>query len=1055
MKNFTILFFFLVVVYGWAQPTIQWQKTYGSSAPDIPQVIIQTADGGYLVSGYSYAGAGYDKSEFKGQIDYWIIRLDVNGNKLWDKTIGGSFDDFLSSAIETSDGGYLLGGYSSSPVSGDKSGGSEGGDDYWIVKIDGSGNIIWDETIGSPNSDRLFSIVSMGNGNYALGGYSDGLPGGDKSAARGGYDYWLVMISDTGNILWDKVYGGSSDDVLQSMASTNDQGLIMAGYSFSSMSYDKTENPRGSYDYWVVKTDADGNKQWDRTLGGSAEDIASTIVQAGDGSFLVGGYSRSPSGFDKTETPRGNLVTYSYCTGTCSSWPGSYCCSYGYNSYYNSDYWIVKLSSAGSRQWDRVYGSAESESLRSIAVLSDGYVLTGDSYGYASYNKTENSKGGTDNWTVKINFNGNKLWDKTIGGNSSDYPSQYGSVAVTKDGGYVLASQSYSGVSGDKTEASKGQSDYWIVKFTGVADIQAPVITNIPSDVTVNVDPGSCSATVNWIAPTATDNIGVTSFTPSHLPGTSFPFGNTTVTYTAKDAAGNTSTASFIITVVDNEAPVPSIAELPAIIEECGYAVTEMPNALDNCSKIIATTTDPLSYSNQGIYSITWTYDDGNGNISKQTQKIDIKDITSPTITGVANIVRPNDQNLCGAKVIFTDPVAEDNCGLQSFTRTDNLGLNSDDLFLVGTTTIAYEAIDLAGNVTTSSFDITITNEVPVITSIDVSLDPRPVGVSIPVSVSFLDNNAVKSSIAWGDGSVTEGNLGTATFTGDHIYTTPGVYTMEVKLTDACEVEASSTYQYIVIYDPYGGFVTGGGWFDSPEGAYVYNPQANGKASFGFVSKYQKGSSVPVGNTDFQFMAGGVKFKSTSYDWLVVAGYKAMYKGLGELNGSSGYGFLISAVDGEKNSSTAPDKFRIKIWDSSGSVVYDNQMGNADGAEAATAIGGGSIVIHDDVKSKTTATARTHVSINETLVETEETAIGAYPNPFMNNITVEFHSDIQEEVSIQLLDITGKTLYNKSYEFSDTGLYLVDVTLQPVSQEIYLLRINQCRRIKFLKMIRK
>jgi hypothetical protein len=137
---------------------------------------------------------------------------------------------------------------------------------------------------------------------------------------------------------------------------------------------------------------------------------------------------------------------------------------------------------------------------------------------------------------------------------------------------------------------------------------------------------------------------------------------------------------------------------------------------------------------------------------------------------------------------------------------------------------------------------------------------------------------------------------------------------------------------------------TGGGWINSPAGAYVANPTLAGKATLGFVSKYQKGATAPTGNTEFQFHAGDLNFKSTSYDWLVVAGTKAQYKGTGTINGAGTYGFMLSAIDGGTKGS---DMFRIKIVDkTTGNVVYDNQMGASDTADPATVIEGGSIVVH-------------------------------------------------------------------------------------------------------------
>ena len=151
----------------------------------------------------------------------------------------------------------------------------------------------------------------------------------------------------------------------------------------------------------------------------------------------------------------------------------------------------------------------------------------------------------------------------------------------------------------------------------------------------------------------------------------------------------------------------------------------------------------------------------------------------------------------------------------------------------------------------------------------------------------------------------------------------------------------------VVVYDPEGGFVTGGGWIDSPLGAYTPNPNLTGKASFGFNSKYQKGATVPTGNTKFQFRLANFNFKSASYDWLVVAGAKAQFKGSGTINGSGNYGFMLTTIDGQINGGGGADKFRIKIWDKvSGNIVYDNQLGSNDSDNPTTAIDGGSIVIH-------------------------------------------------------------------------------------------------------------
>ena len=183
---------------------------------------------------------------------------------------------------------------------------------------------------------------------------------------------------------------------------------------------------------------------------------------------------------------------------------------------------------------------------------------------------------------------------------------------------------------------------------------------------------------------------------------------------------------------------------------------------------------------------------------------------------------------------------------------------------------------------------------------------------------------------------------------GNRTYETAGVYTVKLTVTDDDGDSGESVFQYVVVYNPEGGFVTGGGWIDSPEGAYAADPTLTGIARFGFISKYKKGATTPSGQTHFRFRVADLDFRSTSYDWMVVAGPKAQYKGVGTINGDGNHGFMIFAIDADLTPSTEVDLFRIKIWDKDegDTVVYDNQMGAADDADPGTAIRGGNIVIH-------------------------------------------------------------------------------------------------------------
>ncbi|WP_066316074.1 choice-of-anchor L domain-containing protein [Bacillus sp. FJAT-29814] len=253
-----------------------------------------------------------------------------------------------------------------------------------------------------------------------------------------------------------------------------------------------------------------------------------------------------------------------------------------------------------------------------------------------------------------------------------------------------------------------------------------------------------------------------------------------------------------------------------------------------------------------------------------------------------------------------------------------------------------------------SSFSLIVNNVAPTAGPISVPVDPVPVNTSITSSASFTDPGIHDTHTAewnWGDGTTTIGSInesnGSGTVSNQHSYSTAGIYKIQLTVADDDGGSISViAEQYVVVYDPDAGFVTGGGWINSPSGAYTADPSLTGKASFGFVSKYKKGASTPDGQTEFQFKAGNLNFHSSSYDWLVIAGTKAQYKGTGTINGSGDYGFMLTAIDGQLKGD-GKDKFRIKIWDrKSNSVIYDNQLGGLDDTDPTTVLGGGSIVIH-------------------------------------------------------------------------------------------------------------
>ncbi|MEX2140630.1 MAG: PKD domain-containing protein [Pirellulales bacterium] len=308
-------------------------------------------------------------------------------------------------------------------------------------------------------------------------------------------------------------------------------------------------------------------------------------------------------------------------------------------------------------------------------------------------------------------------------------------------------------------------------------------------------------------------------------------------------------------------------------------------------------------------------------------------------------------KNVDGSWTIITAGTAIDLSGVTVI-------LPDDGRFALTVAAIAKEA-----NGTTSTASGTIVamvqNVAPTAGSITAPVDPLAGSTIIDVSAPFTDLGTADTHTAvwsWGDGSTSAGTVtetgGSGNVSGSHTYTAAGVYTLALTVTDDDGASHESTFQYVVVYDPSAGFVTGGGWITSPAGAYPDEPTLTGKANFGFNSQYKKGAAIPTGQTEFQFKVADLNFRSSSYEWLVVSGARAQYKGTGTINGAGNYGFMLTAIDGQINGGGGVDKFRIKIWDrATDTVVYDNQVGADDDAAPTTALGGGQIVIHRDSNS--------------------------------------------------------------------------------------------------------
>ena len=272
-----------------------------------------TQDGETIAGGYSFSGISGEKTQANRgpnyTTDFWIVKVDRAGKIEWDKTIGGSNNDYLYSLQQTDDGGYILGGGSESDISGEKTDNDRitlNRGDFWIVKLDSLGNIEWDKTIGGGDIDYLVSLQQTKDGGYILSGDSGSDISGEKTEnSRGDLDYWVVKLNSQGEIEWDKTLGGNSVDQVMGIQETSDGGYILGGFSFSDLSGEESQNGRGSADYWVIKLDNAGNIQWDKTIGGSNTDYLGSLQETNDGGYILGGSSYSDISGEKTQHSRG------------------------------------------------------------------------------------------------------------------------------------------------------------------------------------------------------------------------------------------------------------------------------------------------------------------------------------------------------------------------------------------------------------------------------------------------------------------------------------------------------------------------------------------------------------------------------------------------------------------------------------------------------------------------------------------------------------------------------------------------------------------------------
>lgn len=420
---------------------IEWQQVLGGIHSEYLYDVKSTPDYGFLLAGSSFSEDSGNKSEKgQGDLDYFLWKMDELGKLEWQKVFGGSGTDYLYSVGMTSEGGYILGGSSDSPVSGDKKEQGFGNMDFWIIKIDPEGNEEWQLTLGGIGHDELQSVQQTSEGGYIIGGSSNSTPiqneegktiGNKSEESRGNYDYWVVKLSPEGEIEWEKTYGGMFADQLKSLLITED-GYVIAGTSNSLISSDKTAENLGMDDFWIIKLDHDGKQQWQKTYGGDGDESLSHIIKTENGFLLAGNSDSKTSDTKKSDNTNG------------------------------TDFWVIEITEEGEYIWDSSYDFGQWDKLVSLTKAEEDTYLLG---GYAStetLGKRTDNKGINDYIALKINQRGEMLWSKTLGGKDKD---ELKGLTQTRDGGYILAGNSDSKKSDDKDKASIGGNDFWIIKL--------------------------------------------------------------------------------------------------------------------------------------------------------------------------------------------------------------------------------------------------------------------------------------------------------------------------------------------------------------------------------------------------------------------------------------------------------------------------------------------------------------------------------------------------------------------------------------------------------------
>jgi hypothetical protein len=465
----------------YTQSNIQWQTCLGGSNVDEARCIQTTDDGGLIVIGKTLSNNG-DVSGNHGGNDFWVVRLNSLGTILWQKTLGGSNHDRGYYVQQTNDDGFIVVGFTESN-NGDVQG-NHGDKDIWVVKLNSTGIIQWQKTLGGSYWEEAWCVRQTSDNGFIVAGRSNSLDG-DVIGNHGAMDFWVVKLTETGNLEWQKSLGGSLDDIPYSIKQTLDGGYIVAGTTNSSDG--DVTGFHGSTDYWVMKLSDMGEIEWQKALGTTSLDRANDVFQTSDGGYFVVGEASANNG-DVT----------------------------GHHGGY--DIWAVKLNEIGEIEWQKALGGSDEEFGKSAQQTDDGgYIIAGATQ--STNGDVIGNDGGLDIWVVKLTPDGSMEWQKTLGGTQGDWGN---SIQQTPENGFILAGYTMSN-NGD-VSGNHGSQDFWIVKLHPES-----TPTNAPQAQALDFypNPTTQSITIQIPEPKNTLSVSITDLLGRELRCQSIPNGGT------------------------------------------------------------------------------------------------------------------------------------------------------------------------------------------------------------------------------------------------------------------------------------------------------------------------------------------------------------------------------------------------------------------------------------------------------------------------------------------------------------------------------------------------